>query len=198
MVYSISNRVIMEKPYKNDTESKNGLYFECRAHVLREQWAGIGVYLWRLSTTKAAIHFRMSWIHNSSPQSCLSILLNFTVAPPHWDQEALTFHTQSCHHGNDTKNHLVDVAHNFPFNVQIKDKRGHIDVQEHKKMNNWLPMQKRHKRCQIKKFNIKYNEPYTVWIEYRLMWVSPVSNWLWCMYGPLTWRMISDTGSWST
>lgn len=35
-----------------------------------------------------------------------------------------TYISQSCHHGNDKKNQLVDVTHNFLFRVQIKNKRG--------------------------------------------------------------------------
>lgn len=49
--------------------------------------------------------------------------------PPRQDQEALTLHTQRCHHGNHTGKQPVDFSHRtffffFSFSVQIDGERG--------------------------------------------------------------------------
>lgn len=66
-----------------------------------------------------------------------------------------TFHTQSCHHGNDTKNQLVDVAHNFLFRVQIKDKHGHNSTNKNTRAWITVCLHKRHKWWQKWRLDIQ-------------------------------------------
>lgn len=168
-------------------------------HVLKGRREGIVVHLWRSTRLKATIHLGMRWMHNTSPQSCPCTVLDFTVGPPHWDQEALTFHIQSGHHGNDTKNQLANVAHNF-----CSVSKG--QVWTHTNRRAWIIdcLHRGHEMWQIRKpdvWHYKFKLTFQMsWLDQRgsahVFWVPP--NRPWCMRGSGTWWMISDTGSWST